>query len=139
MLESEKQEPKGYNIPEKWIAVSAFLMAIVYAIIFIVIWPLLSMQSLHAHLLSRAENDYGSLTGPKLLFYPALYSNETHSVARFSTDAFGDCIGMFTILTANGIECATKQKHYYAMGEDRQWVDLYLCSEVPAEGTVSLS
>jgi hypothetical protein len=68
MLESEKQEPKGYNDPEKWIVVSAFLMAMVYAIIFIVIWPLLSTPNLHAHLLSRAKNDYGSLTGPKLFF-----------------------------------------------------------------------
>jgi hypothetical protein len=43
-----------------------------------------------------------------------------------------------TILTANGTERTTERKHYYAMGEDRRWVDLYLCSEVPAEGTVSL-
>jgi hypothetical protein len=135
MLDLKKQQPQRYKISDKWVVASAFFTGMVYAVVFVVIWPLLVKQNRHAELLSRAK--YGFLTGPKLSVYTAAYSNETHSVAPFSANAVGNCMGMSAIHLANGIDGFDSHKHYYAMGEDNQWVEIFLCSDVSIEGATS--
>jgi hypothetical protein len=130
-LHSEKELHK---VPLKWMIWVLVGIAVVGSTVLAVV-PYVVKSEFNAHLLDKAKN-YGELTASSLHFYPAPYNNESDVLPSFSIDSdhHGECIGLspcyesLTTLDAEVSEGTAKPKHYYAVGEDGQWVDIFLCS-----------
>jgi len=111
MLESNK--PKLYKPPTIWVFVALVGLNI---LLLVLIWPLSLEHYIYSNLLAKVKGDGSSERG--LTFCPAPHDNETHILASFSTDVLGDCI-----------EGTSSPKHYYGLGEDNQWINIYISVE----------
>ena len=134
MADSEQldENETGTKRSELWVVGLSMIPCLISGLILICIITLYVVAPrLEQHLRARAQSNL-DFSEPCLTFFHIPYDNQTHEVLPFWLHHSGNSLGIFIVSNyAKTLEEVTQEesrskKHYYAIGEDAAWIDVYI-------------